>query len=322
MTGRYLVTGGCGFIGSHLADALAARGARVRILDDLSTGRAERCPPGAELQVGSVADPQAVAAAMEGVKGCFHLAAIASVQRCTNDWLGAHRVNLGGTIAVLDAARPHAAIAGGADAPGAAIPVVYASSSAVYGGSPAALLSEAERPAPLSAYGADKLGCELQAAVATGYGVPTLGFRFFNVYGPRQDGSSPYSGVISVFRDRTLAGQAVVVNGDGAQTRDFVHVSDVVRALLAGMDALQGRTGHDQGATLPPVLNVCTGVAVSILELAQGLVGLGGGQAGVAFGPARFGDVGRSCGDPTLLARVLGVRAQVRLADGLASLMA
>ncbi len=295
-----LVTGGCGFIGSHLVDALLARGEAVRVLDDLSTGRAERLPGGATLIRASVADPRAVADAMAGADRCFHLAAIASVERCTADWPGTHRVNLGGTVAVLDAARA------------AGAPVVYASSSAVYGANPAPLLAETDATRPLSAYGADKLGCELHAAVAAGYGVPTLGLRFFNVYGPRQDGSSPYSGVISIFRDRSAAGLPLTVNGDGGQTRDFVHVSDVVRALLAGMDALEA------GRAIPPVLNVCTGRAVSILELARLLARTSG--VPVRHGPARPGDVPRSCGDPALLARALGLEAAVTLAEGLATL--
>ncbi len=302
--GPVLVTGGCGFIGSHLVDALLARGAAVRVLDDLSTGRAERCPPGATLLRGDVSDPETVRAAMSGVSACFHLAAVASVQRCTQDWLGTHRVNLGGTIAVLDAARP---------AEGhAPVPVVYASSSAIYGACTAPLISERERPAPLSAYGADKLGCELHATVAAGYGVPTLGLRFFNVYGPRQDGSSPYSGVISIFRERVGRGLALRVDGDGGQTRDFVHVSDVVRALLAGMDGLRA------GRALPPACNVCTGTASSIATLARLLAGPDGR---IEHGPPRQGDVPRSCGDPSLMASALDLRAAVSLEAGLRTLV-
>jgi nucleoside-diphosphate-sugar epimerase len=200
----YLVTGGCGFIGSHLCEALVARGDRVRILDDLSTGKLENKPPAAELIRGDVADPVAVRTAMEGADGCFHLAAIASVERGNQDWLGTHRTNLTGAITILDAARRAGA--------GKPIPVVYASSAAVYGDNPEVPLAETATVRPLSAYGADKLGCELHARVASHvHGVPTVGMRFFNVFGPRQDPKSPYSGVISIFCDRLRAGQGIAI---------------------------------------------------------------------------------------------------------------
>lgn len=177
---KFLVTGGCGFIGSHLADALVRRGDRVFILDDLSTGKIANRPRHAQLVVGDVRDPSAVAELMAEVDGCFHLAAIASVERTNRDWPNTHRTNLGGTVAVLDAAwrvRVHAPI-----------PVVYASSAAVYGSNPAMPLRESSVAMPVSAYGADKLGSELHArAGGVVHNIPTLGLRLFNVYGPRQD---------------------------------------------------------------------------------------------------------------------------------------
>jgi len=196
----YLVTGGCGFIGSHLVDELIRRGHLVRILDDLSTGQLSNVPIGTEVIRGDVADPETVAKVMQGTDGCFHLAAIASVERGNLDWLGTHRTNLTGAIAVFDAA--------GRTSRSGPVPVVYASSAAVYGDNPATPLGEEAATRPLSAYGADKLGCELHAFVAGKvHGVPTCGLRFFNVYGPRQDPRSPYSGVISIFCERLRAGR-------------------------------------------------------------------------------------------------------------------
>ena len=181
----YLVTGGAGFIGSHLCDALIARGDSVRVLDDLSTGRRANLPEGAELIVGDIADPETAWRATEGVDGCFHLAAIASVERATKDWLGTHRANLTGAITIFDAIRRH----------GTKVPVVYASSAAVYGDCRTIPIRETAARRPLSAYGADKYGCELHAITASHvHGIPTVGLRFFNVYGPRQDPKSPYSG--------------------------------------------------------------------------------------------------------------------------------
>lgn len=174
MAARYLITGGCGFIGSHLAEALLAQGDEVMVLDDLSTGRIENLPAGVTFAEGDVADPAAVAEAMTGVDGCFHLAAVASVERSMTDWLQTHRTNLTGTISVLDAAR-RAKRSG-------PVPVVYASSAAVYGDNGRLPLGEDEGPRPLSAYGADKLGSESHAAVAARvHGMPTTCLRLFNV---------------------------------------------------------------------------------------------------------------------------------------------
>ena len=303
----YLVTGGAGFIGSHLSDFLLADGHRVRVLDDLSTGKRANLSPRVELIVGDVADPAAAAAAMAGVAGCFHLAAIASVQRGNEDWIGTSRVNLGGTIAVLDAARA------------ASIPVVYASSAAIYGDLGAATATEDARPAPKTAYGADKLASELHASVAWHvHGVPTLGLRFFNVYGPRQDPASPYSGVISVFADRIAAGAPITLNGDGEQTRDFVHVGDVVAHLRASMRLL-AKDGPSGGGVR--VLNVCTGRQTAIIDLARLLGRLAGCTPDVRHGPPRAGDIRQSLGDPSRARQHLDISADRQLADGLGSLL-
>jgi UDP-glucose 4-epimerase len=300
----YVVTGGAGFIGSHLCDALLAAGHRVRVLDDFSTGRAENLDPCCEVVRGDVADPRAVLAALAGAAGCYHLAAIASVQRCNEDWLQTHRVNQGGTVSVLDAAR---ALGG--------LPVVYASSAAVYGDLGERAAREDICAAPLTAYGADKLGSELHATAAfLVHGVPTLGLRFFNVYGPRQDPFSPYSGVISIFARRLTEGMPITLHGDGEQTRDFVHVRDVVAHLSAAMARLASAGGT-------AVVNVCTGQAVSVRALAEVLAASLGRTARLSCGPARIGDIRHSLGDPSRASALLGVRARVPLAAGVATLV-
>ena len=228
---------------------------RSVLLDDLSTGRRENLPLGAALVEGDVANPIAVRNALEGASGCFHLAAIASVERTTNDWFRAHRVNLTGALSVFDAARA------------ARTPLVYASSAAVYGNA-VSPITEATICRPLSAYGADKLGCELHARVVGNvHGVPTVGLRFFNVHGPGQDPASPYSGVVSVFCERLRCGRSIDIFGDGEQTRDFVFVTDVVAALLAAMNLV---------SVDAPVYNVCTGIATTVTDLAHTVAELTG----------------------------------------------
>jgi UDP-glucose 4-epimerase len=299
----WLVTGGAGFIGSHLCDALVERGDTVRVLDDLSTGHRANLPAGVELIVGDIADRETALNATKGVDGCFHLAAIASVERGIRDWLGTHRVNLTGTIAIFDAIRRH----------GTKAPVVYASSAAVYGDCETIPIPETAECRPLSAYGADKRGCELHAVTATHvHGIPTTGLRFFNVYGPRQDPKSPYSGVISIFCERIRNEMPVDVLGDGAQTRDFVHVSDVVAALMAGM-----RPGPEAAI----VLNVCTGQATSILELARVIGDVAQKNPDVRHGPPRTGEIRHSLGDPAEMRRILGLGRMVALRDGLATVL-
>lgn len=297
---RYVVTGGCGFIGSHLVERLLRDGHDVRVLDDLSTGTRDNLPAGVPVCVADVADAGSVARIMADAEGCFHLAAIASVERATTDWLGTHATNLAGTIAVLEAARRTGA---------AGIPVVYASSAAVYGNGAEAPLTERAHPRPLSAYGADKLGCELHALVAGHvHGVPTTGLRFFNVYGPRQDPRSPYSGVISIFAERLLAGRPLVIHGDGRQVRDFVYVGDVVACLIAGLR---------RASTTADVFNVCTGRPTSIGDLAATLARLAGVPARVSHGPARAGDIRESLGDPSRARAALHESCETPLEDGL-----
>lgn len=296
---HFLLTGGCGFIGSHLAEALTTAGHRVRVLDDLSTGSEANLAPGAELIRGDVADAAAVRAAMDGVDGCFHLAAIASVERGVREWLETHRVNLSGTIAVFDAARA----AGG-------VPVVYASSAAVYGDPVTLPIAEDAPCRPLSAYGADKLGCEQQARVAgIVHNVPTYGLRFFNVYGPRQDPRSPYSGVISIFSDLLSRGDAVSVYGDGQQTRDFICVTDIVAGLLAAMRA---------ASTQAPVANLCTGQPTTVLQLAEIIAEICAVPLRVTHLPARSGEIRQSVGVAT---QQLGLGAPIGLKAGLAGVI-
>lgn len=297
----WLVTGGCGFIGSHLVEALLRRGHGVRVLDDLSGGKRDNIPDAAELVIGDVADLSAVVRSAEDVDGIFHLAAIASVQRCREDWVGSHRVNLTGTISVFDGAQKAQA--------NRRLPVVYASSAAVYGDNPELPLNELTRPQPLSAYGADKLGSELHGRVAwSTYGVANIGLRFFNVYGRRQDASSPYSGVIAIFAERLAKGLPIEIFGDGQQIRDFVYVDDVVAHLLAAMDELRS------GAS---VFNVCTGRATSILELAHAIAQLAGRKAEIHYQPARVGDIRASIGDPAAARRIFGLEANTGIAEGL-----
>lgn len=299
---RFLITGGAGFIGSHLANSLLTDKHQVCVLDNLSSGKPERLAAEVDLIVGDIRDQTTVDKAMRDVDGCFHLAAVSSVQLSNQDWPGTHQTNLSGTINVFNAARS------------TQIPVVYASSAAVYGNNAEMPLKEVSSVRPLTAYGADKLGSELHARVAgLVHGVPTMGLRFFNVYGPGQDPSSPYSGVISVFVDTLLRGEPVSIFGDGEQTRDFVYVDDVVTALR------QAILNADCTA---PVLNICTGESVSIYQLAQSIMSILDTRLPITFHASRKGDIRTSVGDPGLARRIVGFYAQHALLDGLQSLVA
>lgn len=302
---HYLVTGGCGFIGSHLCDALITTGHRVSVLDDLSTGKRENLATGAELVVGDITDAALVSRLMQGKDGCFHLAAIASVELSRRQWQRTHAVNLSGTINVFDTARA----AGN-------LPVVYASSAAVFGSNTNLPLRETSEAKPLSTYGADKLGCELHArAAAVVHGLPSIGMRFFNCYGPRQDPASPYSGVISIFAQRIRTGQPITVFGDGEQTRDFIYVADVVAHLVAAMKILE----HNN--RLCEVVNVCTGQGTSLLQLIKTLDEICGTTTAPQFAAAREGDIRHSLGDNGHAIDTLGLCAATPLKNGLALLL-
>lgn len=291
----YLVTGGCGCIGSHLADILVAAGHHVRILDDLSTGRLENAPKKAKIIVGDVADVELVGRTMKNVDGCFHLAAVATAQGSHE--VAAHRINAGGMMRVLDAARTRR------------VPVVFASSAAVYGNKGSGRFSESCPPAPLTVYGTDMLNSEMLARTAgLVHSVPTIGLRFFDVYGPRQDGRSPYSSVIPTFIERLIEGAGLDIYGSGRQARDFIHVLDAVRFLIGAMQKIRPE---------PQVFNVCTGRATSIDGVAKMLAHICEIEPTIRFHAARTGDIQSSLGSPEMAALHLGVRARISLGDGL-----
>src|SRR5215469_3705659 len=298
---RFLVTGGAGFIGSHLADMLLKQGHAVRVLDDFSTGARANLPSQVELIEGDITDPRPVQQAFEDIDACFHLAAIASVVRSNREWLRTHQVNLTGTINVFDQARRLR--------PRREIPVIYASTAAIYGDCAVVPINEQSSIAPLSAYAADKSGCELHARVAGAvHRIPTVGLRFFNLYGPGQDPRSPYSGVITLFANRFVRGEPVEIFGDGRQVRDFVYVSDAVCALNRAIAA---------ASTNAPIFNVCTGKGTMVRALAEIMADLYQTDLVACYRPARCGDVRVSIGDPRRASEQLGFRAETTLAEGL-----
>jgi UDP-glucose 4-epimerase len=291
-----VVTGGGGFIGSHLADALLADGRRVRVVDNFVTGRRPLVPAGAELVEGDVND--VAADAVRGAGVVYHLAALPSVPRSVKRPLESHRATAQGTLAVLSAAE-RAGVRR----------VVVASSSSVYGDT--ATLPKHERlpPLPLSPYAAAKLASERYAASWAERGtIETVSLRFFNVYGPRQDPDSPYAAVIPIFIRRLREGTPMPVHGDGGQTRDFTFVADVVRGLmLAGTAA--GASGR--------VYNLAGGSPVSVVEMGRTLARLLGKPATFDFGPPRAGDIRDSFADVAAARRDLGFAAAVPLEEGL-----
>jgi UDP-glucose 4-epimerase len=298
----FLVTGGAGFLGSHLVDALLKQGHLVRVLDDLSSGHRQNLPRQIQFLHGDITDPTTVEQAFEGIDACFHLAAIASVLRSNREWLRTHQVNLTGTLNILNQARRlwHRG----------EIPIVYASSAAIYGDCGTVPIGEDTPVAPLSAYGADKSACELHARVAGAvHEIPTVGLRFFNLYGPRQDAQSPYSGVIALFADRLRVGEPVEIFGDGEQVRDFTYVGDAVGALDRALSA---------ASTSAPVFNICTGKGTSVRALVEIMAELYQTDMTAYYSPARSGEVRISVGDPRRAAVQLGFRAETALADGLA----
>lgn len=297
----FLVTGGAGFIGSHIVEALVGRGDQVRVLDNLESGKRSNLEPfgkQVELIEGSVADPVVVERAVQGVDCVFHEAALASVPRSVDTPLDTHAACVTGTLTVLDQARRHGVRR-----------VVYAASSSAYGDQPTSSKRESDLTSPISPYGAAKLAGELycQAFTAT-FGLQTVCLRYFNVFGPRQDPTSQYSAVIPLFITAMLAGKSPTIYGDGQQSRDFTYVSDVVQGNLLAADAQDavGRT-----------LNVAHGRSTNLLQLIAALNQLLGLKIKPIHAAPRVGDVRESLADITLARKFLVYEPQVSFEEGL-----
>jgi UDP-N-acetylglucosamine/UDP-N-acetyl-alpha-D-glucosaminouronate 4-epimerase len=297
---KYLVTGGAGFIGSHLVEELLRRGESVRIADDFSTGRRENLPGSnvCELVEGDLADREVARRAVAGCDYVLHQAAIPSVPRSVNDPATSHRANVDAALQVLIAARDAGVRR-----------LVYAGSSSVYGNVAVLPKREDMRPHPLSPYALQKLVAEQYCQLFTQlYGLETVTTRYFNVYGPRQQPGSPYSGVISLFVEALSEGRAPTIHGDGKQTRDFTFVSDVVAAVLRCCEA-PGVAGE--------VINVAGGGRISLLELVRTLQTVLQTDVGPQLGPPREGDVRDSQADIFKARQLLGFEPRVTLEDGL-----
>jgi len=296
----YLVTGGAGFIGSHLTEELVRRGHRVRVVDNLSTGRRQNLAQiaGVDFVEGDLAEPEVARRAVEGVDFVLHQAAIPSVPRSVEDPLTSHRANITATLHVLLAARDAGVRR-----------VVYAGSSSAYGDTPTLPKVESMPTAPLSPYALQKLVGEQYAGLFTQlYGLETVTIRYFNVFGPRQDPSSPYSGVISLFISALAEGRAPTIHGDGEQTRDFTYVANVVDGVLRACEA-----PHASGE----VINVATGSRISINGLFRALRDLVGARVEPVYAPARAGDVRDSQADIEKARRLLGYAPIVGFEEGL-----
>lgn len=298
---KVLVTGGAGFIGSHIATALVQRGDSVRVLDNLCTGfrsNLDSVSSDIEFIEGDIADERATASALEGVELVFHQAALASVPLSLEDPLGSHRSCATGTLNVLNQA-----VRAGVRR------VVYAASSSAYGDRPFAAKRETDQPQVLSPYAAAKLAGELYCeAFYHSFGLETVGLRYFNVFGPRQDPGSPYSAVIPLFVTALLTGQPPIIYGDGQQSRDFVFVGNVVQGNLLAAEAPEA-----PGL----VINMAEGRQTSLLRLLQLLSEFLDCQVEPDFQPARVGDVRESLADIGLARRVLGFEPAIDFEQGL-----
>ena len=300
---NYLVTGGAGFIGSHITERLLADGHTVRILDNFSTGKRENIPAAAGVEVieGDVGDVETVRNAMQDINYVFHEAAIASVPETVGNPLASERINYRGTLNILESAR-HAGVKR----------VVFACSAAVYGDLPELPKREGMPLRPLSPYAVDKLASEHACKVYTHlYGLEAVALRYFNVFGPRQDPSSPYSGVISIFSDCLRQGKQPTIYGDGEQTRDFVFVSDVVEANIRAAAS----------ATSPgSAINIATGNTLSINDLLRTICHIQGQPFAPRYLPGRQGDIRHSRADISLARELLDWEPVAEFETGLREL--
>lgn len=303
---KYLVTGGAGFIGSHIVETLLAQGASVRVLDNFSTGKRENLEPlvqqfdGNRLEIleGDLRDASHVEEAVRDIEIIFHEAAFVSVPQSMEEPQTCFDVNIKGTSLLFDTARR----AGVRRA-------VVASSAAVYGDSDALPLVEETPLRPMSPYAVSKRVKEMYAELFTSsFGLEVVALRYFNVYGPRQRPDSMYAAAVPIFARRLLDGKPVTVFGDGGQTRDLINVRDVVRANLIASE-------HPK--TAGKILNICTGVETRLLDLLDVMYELLPNSPSHQFAPPRAGDIYRSVGSPQKASQVMGFRAQVSLIDGL-----
>jgi nucleoside-diphosphate-sugar epimerase len=296
---KYLVTGGAGFIGSHLVEELLRRGESVRIADNFSTGRRENLPQAPhDLVEGDLSDPKTAAMAVEGCDFVLHQAAIPSVPRSVQEPLLTHRANVDATLALLVAARDAGVRR-----------FVFAGSSSVYGNAAVLPKREDMRTSPLTPYALQKLVSEQYCQMFTQlYGLETVTTRYFNVFGPRQQPGSPYSGVISLFIEAFASGRAPTIYGDGKQTRDFTYVENVVDGVLLCCAAPRA-AGE--------VINVAIGGRISLLELARAIQVILKTDIELKFGPEREGDVKDSQADIFKARQLLGFEPRVTFEDGL-----
>jgi nucleoside-diphosphate-sugar epimerase len=296
----YLVTGGAGFIGSHLTEELVRRGQRVRVVDSLITGKRRNLEhiAGVEFVHGDLADHGVAASVVQGVDYVLHQAAIPSVPRSVDDPVTSHRANVDASLNLLVAARDARVKR-----------LVYAGSSSAYGDTPTQPKREDMAPNPLSPYALQKYVAEVYCRMFTRlYGLETVTIRYFNVFGPRQDPGSPYSGVISLFSTALLEKRRPIIYGDGEQTRDFTYIANVVDGVLRACDAPKA-SGE--------VINVATGGRISLNELLKTMNRIVGSDIQATYGPPRTGDVRDSQADITKAKTLLGYTPFVDLDEGL-----
>lgn len=311
---RYLITGGAGFIGSHITDALIAQGHEVVVLDNLSSGHKENLSKvwnRIKFVEGDIRDPETCIKAAAGCAGIFHEAALVSVPDSVNRPRDNHDINITGTLNILEAARQQGVKR-----------VVFASSAAIYGDNPELPKREDMLPEPKSPYALAKLTGEYYLKVyAECFGLETVALRYFNVFGPRQDPSSMYSGVISIFSERIKKGLPITIYGDGQQTRDFVNVADVVQANVLAMTTRNLKPEAQGLRPFSEVFNVATARQTSLLDLIAVLGKICGKDPEVRFAAARPGDIQHSLADVSKGGGMLGYQAKVGLSEGLSQLI-